>query len=66
LRTFAPDRLPVFGADPAVPDFFWCVGQGGIGIQTAPAAGALCAALLLGEAPPVDAAPYAPGRFKAG
>jgi D-arginine dehydrogenase len=64
LRTFAPDRLPVFGFDAAVPDFFWCVGQGGVGIQTAPAAGELCAALLLGEAPAVDARPYAPARFE--
>jgi len=63
LRTFAPDRLPAFGFDAAVPGFFWCVGQGGVGIQTAPAAGDLCAALLLGEAPVVAAAPYAPGRF---
>ncbi len=49
LRTFAPDRLPVYGFDPAAPDFFWCAGQGGWGIQTAPAAGGLCAALLLGD-----------------
>lgn len=63
LRTFAPDRLPVFGFDPGVPDFFWCVGQGGIGIQTAPAAGDLCAALLLGAPTSVDPRPYAPARF---
>jgi D-arginine dehydrogenase len=58
LRTFAPDRLPVFGWDGAVDGFFWCAGQGGFGIQTAPAAGDLCAALLLGEAPAIDAGPY--------
>ncbi len=63
LRTFAPDRLPVFGPDGEVPDFFWCAGQGGFGIQTAPAAGELGAALLLGEAPLVDAAPYLATRF---
>jgi D-arginine dehydrogenase len=63
LRTFAPDRLPVFGFDRAVPGFFWCVGQGGVGIQTAPAAGDLCAALLLGEAPPLDPAAWLPARF---
>jgi D-arginine dehydrogenase len=62
LRTFAPDRLPVFGWDGAVDGFFWCAGQGGFGIQTAPAAGALCAALLLGEAPAIAAAPYAASR----
>jgi D-arginine dehydrogenase len=58
LRTFAPDRLPVFGWDGDVPGFFWCAGQGGFGIQTAPAAGDLCAALLLGEAAALDPAPY--------
>lgn len=64
LRSFAPDRLPVYGFDPAVPGFFWFAGQGGFGIQTAPAAAELGARLLLGEsAGTVDPAPYAPGRF---
>ena len=58
LRTFAPDRLPVFGWDGAVPGLFWCAGQGGFGIQTAPAAADLCAALLLGEAAVPDPTPY--------
>jgi len=48
LRSFAPDRLPVFGFD-SVPGFFWCAGQGGFGIQTSPAAAKLCAALLSDE-----------------
>ncbi len=56
LRTFAPDRLPVLGPDPAEPGFHWCAGQGGWGIQTAPAAAAIAAAHLLGQ--PV-VAPYA-------
>jgi D-arginine dehydrogenase len=64
LRSFAPDRLPVFGFDRIIPNFFWCAGQGGFGIQTAPAAAAICAALILGEGEvPVDPAPYAPERF---
>lgn len=71
LRTFAPDRLPVYGFDPEVQGFFWCVGQGGYGIQTAPAAGALCAAMLLDRAPVamvahIDPAPFSPLRFHAG
>ena len=65
LRTFAPDRLPVFGWDGAVQGLFWCAGQGGFGIQTAPAASALCAALLLGTQPDVDPAPYLATRFPA-
>jgi D-arginine dehydrogenase len=64
LRSFAPDRAPVFGFDPCKPQFFWCVGQGGYGIQTAPAAAALCAALILGDgAMPADPRPYYPRRF---
>lgn len=38
LRTFAPDRGLVLGPDPDEPSFVWCAGQGGFGIQTAPAA----------------------------
>ena len=50
LRTFAPDRRMKFGFDPLAENFFWCVGQGGMGIQTAPAASLLCASLILGTA----------------
>lgn len=69
LRTFAPDRLPVYGFDADVEGFFWCVGQGGYGIQTAPAAGMLCAAMLLDKAPDamiahIDPAPFSPTRFR--
>lgn len=68
LRSFAPDRIPVFGADPHQPGFIWCAGQGGFGIQTAPAIAALLAAEL-GAPPPdgaiggVDPAPFAASRF---
>ena len=48
LRTFAPDRRMKFGFDPQMEGFFWCVGQGGMGIQTAPAASLLCASLISG------------------
>ena len=68
LRSFAPDRLPVYGFAPEAQGFFWCAGQGGFGIQTAPAAAKLAAALLLGRAPDpavagIDPDPYAPARF---
>ncbi|WP_294234930.1 FAD-binding oxidoreductase [uncultured Sphingomonas sp.] len=66
LRSFAPDRAPVYGFDAKVPGFFWCAGQGGFGIQTAPAAAAMAAALLLGEGDMphgVDADRYRAGRF---
>ncbi|AKM11852.1 NAD(P)/FAD-dependent oxidoreductase [Croceicoccus naphthovorans] len=68
LRSFAPDRLPVYGFDAKVPGFFWCAGQGGFGIQTAPAGAALAAQLLLGKrvssiADGIDPSPYDPARF---
>ena len=47
LRSFAPDRLPIIGRDKAVPNFFWLAGQGGFGIQTAPAVAQLAASLLV-------------------
>jgi len=68
LRSFAPDRLPVYGFDAEVPEFFWCAGQGGFGIQTAPAAAKLAAALLLGTDPElmvasIDPMTFSPARF---
>lgn len=72
LRTFAPDRTIVIGADPDVPGFVWLVGQGGTGIQTAPAAGRLAAAAARNVPIPddlleagVDAASLSPTRFAA-
>ncbi|MGL4281603.1 MAG: FAD-dependent oxidoreductase, partial [Albidovulum sp.] len=49
LRTFAPDRLPVIGRDPTMPDFVWFAGQGGYGFQSAPANSALLADLVSGR-----------------
>jgi D-arginine dehydrogenase len=64
LRSFAPDRLPVYGFASAEPGFFWFAGQGGFGIQTAPAAADLALRLLLGEpGGAIDPAPYSPLRF---
>jgi len=68
LRSFSPDRLPVYGFDARVPGFFWFAGQGGFGIQTAPAAARLGAQLVLGlgrdaMTETLDAERYAPGRF---
>ncbi len=67
LRSFAPDRLPVFGADPEASGFYWCAGQGGFGIQTAPAISKLLACEILGQSAPesfsqIDPRAYAPGR----
>jgi D-arginine dehydrogenase len=53
LRSFAPDRIPVIGFT-AAEGFFWLAGQGGYGIQTAPAAGRLAAALIMRQPLPDD------------
>lgn len=67
LRSFAPDRIPVFGPDPAEPSFFWCAGQGGFGIQTAPAISEILAAAMLSRPlgpgfDAIDADLYSPSR----
>jgi D-arginine dehydrogenase len=54
LRSFVADRTPVVGYDPACSGFFWLAGQGGYGIQTAPAMGRLAAALVRCEATPAE------------
>ena len=71
LRTFSPDRIPVVGFDPHVEGFFWCAGQGGYGIQTAPAMARAAAALARQEPVPADvvleglaASDLSPHRFK--
>jgi D-arginine dehydrogenase len=54
LRTFSPDRAPVLGYDPRVTGFFWCAGQGGYGIQSAPAMARAAASLARHEPLPAD------------
>lgn len=71
LRSFVADKTPVAGFDPARSGFFWLAGQGGYGIQTAPALSRLAAALAFGEPLPDDiaetglaVADLAPGRSR--
>lgn len=72
LRTFAPDRAPVVGFDPTIEGLFWCAGQGGYGVQSAPAMGRLAAALAQQGSVPADlaaeglsSAAVSPARFGA-
>lgn len=48
LRTFTHDRIPVAGFAPDAQGFFWLAGQGGYGLQTAPAMAAATEALITG------------------
>jgi D-arginine dehydrogenase len=54
LRSFVADRSPVAGFDGGVDGFFWLAGQGGYGIQMAPALARAAAALVLGQPLPGD------------
>lgn len=71
LRTFSRDRTPVAGFDPDAEGFFWFVGQGGYGIQTAPAMGRLAESLIVDGCMPdeldsydVGKTTYSPARFR--
>lgn len=71
LRSFVADRAPVVGFAEDMPGFFWLAGQGGYGIQTAPAMARVAAALARGLALPDDVAALgvsvedlAPGRLR--
>ena len=64
LRSFVPDGGMVISFDDRIDGFFWLAGQGGTGIQTAPAAGRLAADLILGAAPAVDPAGFDVGRLR--
>ena len=73
LRSFVADKTMVAGFDPACDGFFWLAGQGGYGMQTAPAMSRLATALATGAAVPPDlqdlgvtAAALAPERFAGG
>jgi D-arginine dehydrogenase len=54
LRTFARDRAPVVGMDERTPGFFWLAGQGGAGIQSAPAMARAAAGLIVDGVLPDD------------
>lgn len=73
LRTFASDKTPVIGFDPKVAGFFWLVGQGGYGIQTAPGISRLVGSLVQDRGVPSDIADLgvseqalSPARFNGG
>lgn len=64
LRTFAPDKASVVGADPRVGGLCWLAGLGGHGLTAGVAAGELLAKCIVGESDPLLEA-TAPGRLVA-
>lgn len=63
LRPFAPDGLPVIGADPELPGLWYATGHGRNGILLAGLTGHLIAQLISGEQPDQDLRQFAPERF---
>lgn len=64
LRTFSPDRNPVAGHSCGGDGFFWLAGQGGAGVQTAPALARIAAALICDTEPELDSGALSPLRFR--
>ncbi len=54
LRSFVADKAPVVGFSTRADGFFWLAGQGGYGIQTAPALARIAAALAQDNSVPAD------------
>ncbi|QFT61155.1 L-2-hydroxyglutarate oxidase LhgO (plasmid) [Sulfitobacter sp. THAF37] len=70
LRSFVADKEPVIGYSGVADGFFWMAGQGGYGIQSAPAAAEVAASMILGKPLPsgtvdagFDPSRVAPGRL---
>jgi glycine/D-amino acid oxidase-like deaminating enzyme len=64
FRPYAPDHLPVIGADHRAPGLFHACGHEGAGVGLAPVTGVLTAALLTGADPGLDLRPFRPDRFE--
>ncbi|MCY4382735.1 MAG: FAD-dependent oxidoreductase [Nitrospinae bacterium] len=62
FRPTSSDYLPLIGLG-ALEGLYFCTGHGPSGIGPAPASVRLATALYLGDAPPLDPAPYDPMRF---
>jgi D-amino-acid dehydrogenase len=62
-RPSLPDSLPVLGPSRASPDVIHAFGHGHVGMTAAPMTGKIIADLVAGRPPPIDIAPFRPGRF---
>lgn len=62
-RPTLPDSLPMIGEAPRHPGLWLAFGHQHLGFSTGPITGEIIAALVCGEAPPVDPTPFRPGRY---
>jgi glycine/D-amino acid oxidase-like deaminating enzyme len=65
FRPATPDNLPLIGPWPEVPGLWIAGGHEGLGITTSLATARLLADLVTGRQPEIDAAPFAPQRWRA-
>lgn len=63
FRPSLPDSLPAIGPLPGRPDVVCAFGHGHLGLTQSAGTAEIVADLLTGRAPPLDLAPFAPGRF---
>lgn len=62
FRPATPDKLPLIGAWDPVDRLWIAAGHEGLGITMATGTAELLAAMIAGRTPPIDAAPFRPGR----
>lgn len=62
-RPSLPDSLPVIGRSQLHRDVVFAFGHGHTGLTASATTACIVAALIAGEAPPIDIAPFSPGRF---
>ena len=62
-RPTLPDSLPMIGEAPRHPGLWLAFGNQHVGFSTGPITGEIIAALVCGEKPPIDPAPFRPGRY---
>lgn len=65
FRPATPDNLPLIGPWPEVPGLWIAGGHEGLGVTTSLATARLLADLVTGRQPEIDAAPFAPDRWRA-
>lgn len=62
-RPTLPDSIPMIGEAPRNPGLWLAFGHQHLGFSTGPITGEIVAALVCGEAPPIDPTPFRPGRY---
>jgi len=62
-RPMSVDEIPIIGPSSRWSNLMFATAHGMLGVSMSAATGELVAALVRGDAPPIDPTPYAPSRF---